>query len=62
MTTIPLPVHRTGYPDADLDVLIYLADGSSTLGAWLGEYWVDSLGMRVDDVRGWSPLPELEAA
>lgn len=61
--TITLPVHRAGYPDADLDVIVHLADGGSAVGAWMGDRWVGTHGEPIEDVVvAWSPMPELEAA
>jgi hypothetical protein len=51
-----------GLPDADLDVIVFLSDGTSTIGAIDGQ-WVDSAGTPFafcdERVVAWAHFPEL---
>jgi hypothetical protein len=65
ITTLALEVHQVGeqLPDADLDVIVFLEDGTSTLGALDAEGWVDCGGMSFAHMGGrvtaWAHFPEM---
>ena len=67
MTTacrIALDVHPVaeGLPDADIDVIVFLDTGESTLGALDATGWVDCTGMAFAEyparVVAWADFPE----
>lgn len=65
MLTLPLPITpvAAGLPDADFDVIVFLDDGETTLGALDETGWVDAGGMtfahRGQRVVAWSDFPAL---
>lgn len=68
MRTLELKVYDLpALPDADTDVIVFFAAGSSTLGAWDGERWIDCTGWPLDQespfdrVIAWADCPTLEA-
>lgn len=67
ITITPTPV-SAGLPDAELDVIVWLQDGTSTLGGIDQSGWVDAGGMpfaqQGDRVVAWAPFPAaaMEAA
>lgn len=60
---LPVTPVAAGLPDADKDVIVFLADGSSELGAIDAMGWVDAGGMtfahREERVVAWSEFPKL---
>jgi hypothetical protein len=55
-----------GLPDADTDVIVFLSDGTSTIGAIDADGWVDSAGTPFafydERVVAWAHFPTLSQA
>jgi hypothetical protein len=61
-----LTPHRVSdrLPDADLDVIVFLDDGTSTLGALDAKGWIDCVGTPFAElgerVVAWAEFPKME--
>ena len=66
LTVSVAPIDSGHLPEADLDVIVFLDNDTSTLGALDSEGWVDCNGLPFDvlgaHVVAWTPFPSLSAA
>lgn len=62
----PIKVESGTPPVVDLDVIVWLDDGTSTLGAFYPDEWVDVVGQPFEHcgrhVVAWAPFPSLGVA